>query len=81
MFCPMNFVFSLCLVVRSVSAQSDLHMLAQFRLLLYQILARAYQVAVLFLFRIGYADKSKQAIGVEFRQLRKFTDSAKCLIP
>ena len=73
----MGFVLGLSLVVQTVSAQQGLHVLAQFRLLLQQVLARAHQVTVLFQFRLWYADKSKQAIGVELRQLRRI--NAICL--
>lgn len=46
-----------------------LEMLAQVRLLLDQMLARAQQVPVLFQGWFGNADKREQAMGVELRQL------------
>ncbi len=66
---PIGAALSLRLVMKSIAAQQGLQMLAQGRLLLDQMLARAQQIPVLFLCRLGDTDHREQAIGIELREL------------
>jgi len=57
--------------MQSMAAQQGLPMLAQGRVLLDQMLARAQQIPVVFLCRLGDTDHREQAMGRELRQVRR----------